>query len=210
LVLLNPKDPQDIIKLRELPAITLTKEMDDYFVSVHKTLNRRSGGSCLITLYQNNIPMGEDAIEINEQLQVRSVKPLDLRHTYHVRLSFPVQYAAFTPKAIDQMAGHWAATLQVFQSIVPELDVEYAQTLLLDDDSLPYPYIRWFYRYLLDRGIGWPEGPGGGIKPGGGGESPGQDKYPDPTDGGDGGRRGHSGGRYVQWLAIVAMQDKEK
>lgn len=197
LVQLDPKDPQDILSLRELPHVYLTKEVDDYFVSIHKTLNKRSGGSCLITLYQDDTPMAEETITIDEQLRVRAVSPLDLRKTYHLRLMFPVQYEVFTKSAVDSMATHWAATLQVFQSIVPSLDVEYAKTLLLDDDSLPYDYIRWFYQYLYLKGIGWPEGPGGGKGPSG-----------DYVDGDNGSNHRHTHrGRYVQVLAIVALKD---
>ena len=203
MILLDPKDPQDILDLRALPNVYFTKEMDDYFVSVHETLNKRSGGTCVFTLYQNNTPMAEDTIYIDEHLRVRSRNPLDLRQNYHLRLLFPVQYTAFTPAALHDMAGHWAATLQVFQSIEPNLDVEYAQTLLLDDDSLPYDYIEWFYRYLQNRGIGWPEGPGGGLPPGGGSGWPGTGPGP------EGGKHFMQRARYVQFLAIVAMQQKE-
>lgn len=209
MIRLDPKDPQAILSLRQIPFVSLTKEMDDYFVSVHKTLHKRSGGSCVFTLYQDNLPMAEDAISVDENLDIRATIVPDLRKTYHLRLLFPVQYAVFTPKAIDEMSTHWAATLQVFQSIVPTLDVEYAQTLLLDDESLPYTYIQWFYNYLFKRGIGWPEGPGGGFGPGGGDGSDGT--------GGNGGSGGNNGGgvarrhpsrgRYVQWLAIMALKE---
>lgn len=198
MIRLDPKDPQDILALREIPHVRLTKEIDDYFVSVHKTLNKRSGGSCVFTLYQDHLPMAEEALTVSEDLKVRATIALDLRKTYHLRLSFPVQYGLFTNRAIDNMSSHWAATLQVFQSIVPTLDVEYAKTLLLDDESLPYDYIQWFYNYLFKKGIGWPEGPGGGFGPGGDGKD---------ENGGGVARRHGRGGRYVQCLAIVALKE---
>lgn len=229
MILLDPKDPQDILKLTEIPDISLTKEMVDYFKLVHKTLNKRSGGTCVITLYQNNTPMAEGTIEIDEHLHVRAVNPLDLRHSYHLRLSFPVDYSVFTDAAVHDMATCWMATLQVFQSLVPSLDVEYASTLILDDDSLPYDYIQWFYQYLRDRGIGFPSGPGGGFKPGGGFDG---GTYPGGGSGGSGGGNGGSGGsggsggnggigpegnvrymnrgRYVQFLAIATLRQKDK
>lgn len=209
MIQLDPKDPQDIISLRQTPFVKLTKEVDDYFVAVHQNLNRRSGGSCLVTLYQNDTPMSEDVLEIDEHLNVRSRKPLDLRQAYHLRISFPVHWPTFTQQAIDTMSTHWAATLQVFQSIVPDLDVEYARTLLLDDDSLPYDYMEWFYTWLRNRGIGYPEGPGGGCVPGG-------PNWPgwggSDGDNGVGPGKGHHRRRslrYVMFLAIVNMQQTE-
>lgn len=216
MIKLSPKDPQDIISLRELPYVRLTKEVDDYFVAIHKTLHKTSGGSCVVTLYQNNVPMADSLITIDEHLNVRSTVPLDLRQAYHLRILFPVNYPTFAPAAIDQMATHHLATLQIFQSILPALDVEYALTILLDDDSLPYDYIKWFYRYLMIKGIGYPEGPGGGFPPW---EVPGwnhdgnnvADGNGNGDNGlvrpGDEGRRAISHGRYIEYLAILTKKE---
>lgn len=160
MIRLDPKDSQDIISLRQLPGITLTKEMDDYFVQCYDKLCVRGGASCLFTLYCEDLPMSEDTIMFDKDLNMRATRPLDLRRAYHVRLSFPVYYPQFSKAAVYLMSDHAIATLQVFQSILPTLDVEEALTRLLDDNSLPLPYIVWFYKYLQDHGIGFQDGDG--------------------------------------------------
>jgi len=161
MIQLNPKDSQDILNLTQLPDMRLTLEMDTYLKVIYKTLHKRGGGLCFLTLYANDMPLDEAFLTVDKDLNVRATVPLDLRKQYHLRLNFPTAYMLFNKATIRLMQTHNKATLQTFQSILPSLDVEYALSLLIGGLYLPEAYIAWFYKYLEDHGTGFAPGTGG-------------------------------------------------
>lgn len=197
---LDPKDSQELINLTQIPKVRFTVEVDAYLRKMHAVLHRKGGSSILFTLFADDTPMSEEMLTIDEHLNVRATRPLDLRRQYHLRLSFPTFYSLFSDAAIRSMQVDPKATLSVFQTIVPALDVEYAMGILLDDKYLPKSYIKWFYKYLQDKGIGFDNGgdsgPGGSINTGGGeaGALPGGGNNGDGGSGGPGGNGGSNGG----------------
>lgn len=227
MIQLDPKDPQDLVNLTQLPDLRLTLEMDTYLKLIHASLNHKGGGLCFLTLYNGDMPTDEAMLTIDKDLNVRSTIPLDLRKSYHLRLSFPTFYTLFSKATIRLMQEHWKATLQVFQSILPGLDVDFAKSLLLVDKYLPETYIAWFYKYLQEHSIGFPGDTGGigdhvntgtgegGALPGGGGTGgtgggiggPGSEPGADWTDN-IWKRRGMSGMKTVQYLSIVHLKKK--
>ena len=199
LLRLDPKDSQDLFNLAEMPKIRFTKEMDTYLRKMHDVLHLKGRSTVLFTLYRNGSAMAEEMISIDKDLNVRANTPLDLRSQYHIRLSFPTYYPLFTKAAIRSMQVDPYSTLQVFKTIVPALDTAYAMSILLDGQYLPRSYIKWFYKYLEDKGTGFDlgsgSGPGGiGSVPSvstGGGEAGG---LPNGGTGGDNGGGSNSGG----------------
>lgn len=222
LIKLDPKDPQDLMSLTQIPDLRFTLEMDTYLKLIHTKLHKRGGGLCFLTLYANDLPIDESILTIDADLNVRATKPLDLRRQYHLRLSFPTAYFLFNKATIREMQEHWVAALQVFQSIVPALDVEYPKTLLLADRYLPETYIAWFYKYLQDHRIGFEDGTGGpgghvntgtgeggGLPQGGGIDGIGGPGGPNSGDNWTDSiwkRRGMNGMHLVQWLSITHLK----
>jgi hypothetical protein len=75
--------------------------------------------------------------------------------------------------------------LLAFQTVVNDLDVEYAQAKYMSDTGvLSLVYIEWFYRYLRNHRVGY-YGPGETIKD------------------------GHEGWPLVEYLTIVAKPRKD-
>jgi len=214
---LDPKDPQDIINLDQIPDVRFTLEMLQYLKDSHKTLNVRGGASVLFTLYADSVPMAEKILTIDENLNVRATVPLDLRKQYHLRMNFPTFYGDFTEEALIGISDHPIATLQIFQSILYKLNVEEALRLYVDDGWMDREYVKWFYGWLFDHGIGGGVSPGnngtgssggnGGSgvdngRPGGGGTN-----GPGGTgSGGGGGTYLWVGGRWVQWLTVMVKR----
>lgn len=188
MIALDPNDPQDILNLTQIPDLRFTLELDTYLKSMYKVLNRKGGSPILFTLYNEDLPMSEEMLTIDKDLNVRATVPLDLRRSYHLRLSFPTLYGLFTDPAIRSMQTSPFAVLQIFQSIMPQLNVDHAKAILIDGVYLPKSYIKWFYKLLEDKGIGFQGGNGGGIpgsvNTGEAGGLPGS--YVDRPDGGTG------------------------
>lgn len=205
MVAIDPASPTVLMNLLDIPDLRFTLEVEAYFKEVYAKLTLRGGASVLFTLFADDRPVDQSLIEIDADLNVLSKIPLDLRRQYHVRLSFPTFYPLFFGNAIDVMQKHTLATLQVFQTIIPELDVELAlEKYTFGGKYLTRAYIHWFYRYLQNKGIGFgdiereidnrPYGP----YPGG--------KF--PGTGNHGSRRlGYrSGPKFVQYLSILSMK----
>jgi hypothetical protein len=224
---LDQEDVGYIINLSEFPDIRLTLETDTYFRSNYSKLTTRGAASVLFTLYVGDIPMGDGSIMVDKDLNVRATVPLDLRKAYHLRMSFPTYYPQFSKDAIRNMQLNSDATLQVFQSILPSLNVEYARSIYLAEQYLPIDYIVWFYKYPQDHGIGYNNDGGGNqdhVGSSGIGQvntgigSPGHlEGLPEGTStaddwsgngaGGAWTRRSNNGNRFVQFLAIGTVKE---
>lgn len=218
MIALDPKDPRDILNLTTIPDMRFTLEMDTYLRTFHDKLTVTGGAVCQLTLFCNDAPMDQTVLTVDKELNVRSTVDLDIRKQYHLRLSFGTRYQMFSEAAIRSMQLHPYAALQCFQSMVPRLGVDWAKRNLLDGQYLPKPYIQWFYQYLADHGAGSvpgetvPSGPGwqgGGNDPGssGGSNWNNDNEMTDDTDLDDLLKSGNTGGRYVQFLAIVVKRE---
>jgi len=213
MISLDPKDPQNIINLDQIPDVRFTLEALQYFKNTYKTLTTKGGASVLFTLYSNSVPLDGKFLTVDENLNVRTTVPLDLRKQYHLRMSFPTFYGDFTEEALIGISDHPLATLQIFQSILYSLDVELALEKYVSDGWLDRDYVKWFYGYLFDHGIGGGStspgnsgtGSGNGTdngRPGGGGTS-----GPNGTGPGNGGGTYlWVGGRWVQWLTVMVKR----
>ena len=154
MIVLDPDDPQDILDLTTLPDMMFVTEIDTLLRETHAGLTTRGQSPILFTLFSDDNPMAESVITIDEHLRVRATRPLDMRKSYHLRLSFVTDYTQLSKATVLTMKTHALATLFLFQTVVPVLDVQYAVMHLVDDRFLSTNYIIWFYQYLIDHGLG--------------------------------------------------------
>lgn len=168
MIVLDPTDPTDILALAELPDMKFIQEIDTLFRSAPEKLTRKGQSPVLFTLYCDDTPMAQEILEIDEHLRVRTTRPLDLRRSYHLRMSFVTNYALFVPDAIMDMKTNPIATLLLFQTVVPVLDVEWAVRHLIDGKYIVTNYLAWFFQFIMNHGYGMfnqgghrGEGPGG-------------------------------------------------
>ena len=168
MIVLDPEDPQNILDLTDLPDMQWALQVDTLFRLFPGKLTVRGQSPVLFTLYCDDVAMDQSILKIDESLHVRTTRTLDLRRTYHLRMSFVTNYSLLTAEAVNDMKRNAVATLMIFQTVWPTLDVEQAMQGLLDDQYLTTNYIIWFYQLLMDHGVGMfnqgghiHEGPGG-------------------------------------------------
>lgn len=195
----DPENLQFLVNLKDLEDPTLTQAMVDYLSEQHEHLGHRGRALVVIHLYKGDNTLGDGSVTVDEDLNVYATHPVDIRETYHLRLGFTTHYSLFTKNALRKMSEHWVATLECFQSIVPYLDVEYAQTILLAKKYLPPAYIEWFFAWLWDHRVGYQPGIGQGKPPRTGGH---------PGINQNGGRTPSGTGFHIEWplvqnLAII-------
>jgi len=168
MIVLDPTDPQDILDLSTLPDMTFIKEIDTLFRQAPQKLTVKGQSPVLFTLFCDDAAMAQEVLVVDEHLRVRTTRPLDLRRTYHLRMSFVTNYSLFVPDAIMDMKTNPVATLLLFQTIVPPLDVEWAVDRLIDGKYIVTNYLVWFFQFIMNHGYGMynqgghrAEGPGG-------------------------------------------------
>lgn len=171
MIVLDPSDPQDILDLSTLPDMTFINEIDTLFRNGPEKLTVKGRSPVMFTLYCDDTPMAQEILVIDEHLRVRTTRPLDLRRSYHLRMSFVTNYALLVPECIMDMKTNPVATLLLFQTIVPPLDVEWAMRRLIDGKYIVTNYLVWFYQFIMDHGYGMfnqgghpSSGPGGNDK----------------------------------------------
>lgn len=168
MIVLDPDDPQNILDLTDLPDMQWAVQVDTLFRAFPSKLTVRGQSPVIFTLFCDDVAMDQSVLKIDKSLHVRATRPLDLRKTYHLRMSFVCNYSLLVPSTIDDMKRNAEATLLLFQTVWPTLDVEDAHQRLLDGQYLTTNYIVWFYQLIMDHGIGMfnqgghiHEGPGG-------------------------------------------------
>lgn len=168
MIVLDPEDPQNILDLTDLPDMQWALQVDTLFRLFPGKLTVRGQSPVLFTLFCDDVAMDQSILKIDESLHVRTTRTLDMRRSYHLRMSFVTNYSLLTPDAVNDMKRNAMATLLIFQTVWPTLDVESAVKGLLDDQYLTTNYIVWFYQLLMDHGVGMfnqgghiHEGPGG-------------------------------------------------
>lgn len=154
MIVLDPKDPTDILALAELPDMKFIQEIDTLFRSGPEKLTRKGQSPVIFTLYCDDTAMAQEVITIDEHLRVRATRPLDLRHSYHLRMSFVTNYSYFLPDTILDMKTNPIATLLLFQTVVPVLDVEWAVHRLIDGKYIATNYLVWFFQFIMSHGYG--------------------------------------------------------
>lgn len=145
MISLNPADPQEILSLHDLPDMKLSISMTAYLEQYSQGLVSYGDGPLCLSLYVDNSVMRSDILSIDSDLNVRSSVPLDLRKPYHVRLEFITNYSLLSENAILSMQKNPYATLEIFQSVRNDLDVQEAMKHLVRGKYLSRDYIKWFY-----------------------------------------------------------------
>lgn len=154
LIQVLPEDTQLVIDLKDLPDMDWTDSMFQYLKVNHSILHQRGAALALVTLYSGDGAMDPSTITVDDHLVVRSVKPMDLRKMYHVRISFVTAHHTLTGHAINTLTQHPIATLEMLQTLMPALDVEWAVQHAIQDDRLSASYIYWALDQTQWMGIG--------------------------------------------------------
>lgn len=193
LIQLDPKDPQDILNLTQLPDMRFTLEMDTYLKMVHSKLHRQGMAGVFFTLYIDDVAMDSSILTIDKDLNVRAVRPLDMRHQYHLRLNIPTWWYGMSQDALIDLSKNSDAAEQIFNSIYPGVVFPCPRDEWIDGVFIPISCMEHFYKDLEDKGIGYLPPSGG---PGG------------PIHSGEAGALKSNRGllHYVQYLAIMTKK----
>ena len=91
LICVELDDPYQLVNLMELGDYTLAQEILNFIYRERNHLGVYLDCVFHLTLYRGAYPLDEWAIEVTENLDVRSKRPLNPRESYHLRLSLVYQ-----------------------------------------------------------------------------------------------------------------------
>lgn len=191
---LDPKDPTALVNLSDFEEFQFTDQMMDFFKQYHRQITLPKQSPVLFTLFADDVALNPSLISIDEDLNVVSVKGLNLRRMYHLRLSLVSDILGLSDKAIEALQKHPEAALQIFHSLLPSLDVQWAmENAIVGDRLLSKKYILWFYKFITNKMKG--------SKYAGGVNEEGMSDNNNPLVGN--GRRSF---KYAQYLSIITSK----
>lgn len=154
LIGLEPTDLQAVVDLKDLGDHELVPVFKRFLKHEAPYLTKRGQSVVYFTLFEEDLPMNDDVLTIDSDLNVRTTRPLDLRKTYHLRMSFITEFSLLTARARDAMLTHGFSTVLILQTLINHLDADYAFRNLLD-----YEYLvrTWFTTLpsppIIDEGL---------------------------------------------------------
>lgn len=82
-------------------------------------INKYGQSILYMQLYENDKPLDDGVLELTSDGDIYATRPLSLRNTYHLRLSFVLRWTTLSQGAIDRLSKHPDATWEILDSIVP-------------------------------------------------------------------------------------------
>jgi hypothetical protein len=150
----DQEEPTVIMNMDDLGGEAMVKVFRDFLVEEAPYIGVRGASLIHFTLFCGKVPMPDGSVVMDKDLNLRSIAPMDIRQTYHIRLSAITEMSILTQRAWNALQKNGYATLLIWQSLFPSLDVEYAISRMPVDGFLSKKYIDWFFQMMRDRNVG--------------------------------------------------------
>lgn len=117
-------DPLHLMNIADLEGpqygMKLNDAIKDYLRAEHQYLTTPQMSAMHIGLYQGRHMLEDSFIEVDENLNIRSTKPLNKRRYYHIRLSIVTDLTYLTDKAKHRLMRFPLALTNFIEYITPE------------------------------------------------------------------------------------------
>src|SRR5690606_12678443 len=142
-----------VMDLRNDESVEFFPEILAYMEETREGLCTRGQSLLHFTLFKGSMPLDPESIYVDEDMVIRTAVPMDIRCTYHLRLSAVVNRGLINKPAQEVLLRHGKATLLIFQSLANDLDVEAGRQMLVDETYMTVPYYDWFMGVAMDRHV---------------------------------------------------------
>lgn len=156
LIAVDQTDPTLVVDMNDLGDEEITDYFRNFLMEHYMNVTKRGKALITFTLFAGKTPMPDATLVMGPDLKIRSTTPLDMRTTYHLRLSAITELSVMDATAIEGIRTHGCFALLIWQSIIPNLDVEYIMSKMPVDCFMTSTWYEWFYQYIRDLGIGVP------------------------------------------------------
>jgi hypothetical protein len=186
-------DPTLVLNMDQLGSEAMVGVFREFLVKEQPYVTKRGDSLIYFTLFRGLDPLDDETIYMDSDLNIRTTKPMDIRQIYHVRMAAITELSILTKRARDSIKANGYASLLIWQSLFPSLDINYAINTMPVDGYVSDKYLKWFYQYLRDQNAGGVSSRGNGS-----------------YNGSNGGNNGY----YIEWplvniLTIIAKKQKD-
>lgn len=161
LLQVDQKDPTNIANFKDMDDIVVHPDIWLMMQSERTRMTKRGDSIFYFNMFVADMPE-EDYLTIDENWNIISKKPLNMRSMYHLRLSLITNPALLTENAKTGLQTHGKETLTIFKTIVPKLDLDRYWPVLIatprtpttGDTYIPTKYFHELLNILTDLAIG--------------------------------------------------------
>lgn len=153
---LEPLQPQYVVDLKDLPDMDFTDTFSAYLKACHQGLTHKGKSMVRFTIYEDTSPLAQEYLVVDDELNVRTTQPLSMRKLYHLRMSFVTSLTGLDCTVVPLLLDHPIAALEMFQTMLPMLDVEWAwKHAVTEDGKLDERYLHWVMHTLEQKRLGY-------------------------------------------------------
>lgn len=118
LTFITPTDNQTLMNVKDLGDARIDSDILEFLLkSEAPYVNRLYQSFFQLTLYRNGSATAMEKVELLPDGTIRSTVPLDIRHTYHVRLAIVIDVQMLTQIAINRLSGYPKALVKLCNAI---------------------------------------------------------------------------------------------
>jgi hypothetical protein len=117
LIGVNPENLNEIIDLKDIPDYALDADVQAFLLTEAPFLNTFTESVVYLSLYRGDVPVDDGSLVIDNQLVVRSNRPLDLRENYHLRIALVSDLLHLTPGAFERFRSSGQACLNILSTL---------------------------------------------------------------------------------------------
>lgn len=121
LCVVDPADRYDVASFDSLGQLTWRPEYLDYLVSEREWMPHHRASPLFVALYENDKMLGGDKITIDDQLNVRTTFPMDLRKRYHLWVALMTNWEFLVPAAVQRLREDGTMCRTLMLGIDPSL-----------------------------------------------------------------------------------------
>jgi hypothetical protein len=129
-------DLHDVIDLNDLGDFVLDPLLLAFVQERPGNLRLIRRSVIKVTLYNGTNPMGDTEIEIDSDMKVTTVEPIDLRSAYHLTISLLVDLTVLANDIIEDLRKHGELCIALFKLLFPTLEKEGLVPTLLSNGSM--------------------------------------------------------------------------
>ena len=117
LLQIEQQDPYYLLNLQELGGYTIDPDILRFMVDEGPFINEYRQSVFFMTLYDEVGPVMENAISYKPDFQLRTIKALDLRKTYHLRWAAMTDLTMLSMAAQQRLCQNGCAALKILASL---------------------------------------------------------------------------------------------
>lgn len=114
MLMVDPKNPKDILDLKDLGFYRLTEQIEDYIRSEGQSVLKPRESAIFIALYEGDKIQSPEHITIDDDLRITATGNLDMRKNYHLMVFMYVDLLHLTQPAQERLRND----VEVVQDIV--------------------------------------------------------------------------------------------